>query len=133
MKTIFMKVAVGAVASGLVGGIAVAQNQDMGEITVQGTRMVTTKVVGKASSGIPINDVSLSYGVIIKGLDLASQAGFIEAEKRVKDVAETACKELVKRYPNGTPSEAECAKAAADKAMVVVSGWAALASKASGK
>jgi UrcA family protein len=133
MKMIFMRVAVAAVASGLAGGIAVAQNPNMGEITVQGTRMVTTKVVGRTSSGIPINDVSLSYGVIIKGLDLASQAGFMEAERRVKDAAQTACKELVKRYPNGTPSEAECAKAAADKAMVVVNGWAALASKASGK
>ena len=57
----------------------------------------------------------------------------MEAEKRVKDVADTACKELAKRYPNGTPSDAECAKAAADKAMVVINGWAALASKASGK
>jgi hypothetical protein len=133
MKTIFMKVAVGAVASGLVGGIAVAQDQNMEEITVQGTRMVTTKVDGRTSSGIPIHEVSLSYGVIIKGLDLASHAGFMEAEKRVKDVAETACKELVKRYPDGTPSEAECAKAAAAKAMVVVNGWAARASKASGK
>jgi hypothetical protein len=133
MKTIFMKVAVGAVASGLVGGIAVAQNQNMDEITVQGTRMVSTKLVGKTSSGIPIIDVSLGYSVIMKGLDLASQAGFLEAEKRVKDVADTACKELAKRYPNGTPSEAECAKAAADKAMVVINGWAALASKASGK
>jgi len=128
-----MKVAVGAVASGLVGGIAVAQNQNMDEITVQGTRMVSTKLVGKTSSGIPIIDVSLGYSVIMKGLDLASQAGFLEAEKRVKDVADTACKELAKRYPNGTPSEAECAKAAADKAMVVINGWAALASKASGK
>ncbi len=133
MKAIFMRVAAGAVASGLVGGIAVAQNQNMDEITVQGTRMVTTKVAGKTYSGIPINDISLSYGVIIKGLDLASHAGFMEAEKRVKDVAETACKELGKRYPNGTPSEAECAKTAADKAMIVVNGWAALASKASGK
>ena len=133
MKTIFMKVAVGAVASGLVGGIAVAQNQNMDEITVQGTRMVSTKLVGKTSSGIPIIDVSLGYSVIMKGLDLASHVGFMEAEKRVKDVAETACKELGKRYPNGTPSEAECAKAAADKAMVVINGWAALASKASGK
>jgi len=117
----------------LVGGIAFAQDQNMDEITVQGTRTVTTKAVGKTSSGIPINDVSLSYGVIIAGLDLASQAGFKEAEKRVKVVAETACKELAKRYPVGTPSEAECAKAAADKAMVVVNGWAARASKASGK
>jgi hypothetical protein len=53
----------------------------------------------------------------------------MEAEKRVKDVAETACKELGNRYPNGTPSEAECAKAAADKAMVVVNGWSALAGR----
>ena len=96
MKTIFMRVAVGAVAAGLVGGIAVAQNQNMEEVTVEGTRMVTTKVVGKTSSGIPISTVSLSYDVSVRGLDLASQAGFMEAEKRVKDVAETACKELVR-------------------------------------
>ena len=133
MKSIMMKVAVAAVASALVGGSAVAQEQNLGEITVQGTRMVATKVVGKTSSGIPINEVSLGFGVIIKGLDLASQAGFMEAEKRVKDAAEAACNDLAKRYPDGTPSAAECAKAAAAKAMVVVNGWAARASKASGK
>ncbi len=132
MKTIIMSVAVGAVASVLVGGMAVAQSENMGEITVQGTRAVTTKLVGKTSSGIPIKDVSLSYGVLLNGLDLASHAGFMEAERRVKAVAETACRELVIRYPSGTPSEAECAKAAAAKAMVVVNGWAALASKGSG-
>lgn len=133
MKTIITRVAVGAVASALLGGMAFAQSQNMGEITVEGTRVVTTKLAGKTSSGIPIRDVSLSYGVLLKGLDLASHAGFEEAERRVKEVAETACKELVTRYPNGTPSEAQCAKAAADKAMVVVNGWAALASKAAGK
>ncbi len=133
MKTIFVRVAVGAVAAGLVGGIAVAQNQNMEEVTVEGTRMVTTKVVGKTTSGIPISTVSLSYNVSVRGLDLASQAGFMEAEKRVKDVAETACKELGTLHPDATPSAAECAKAAAAKAMVVVNGWAARASKASGK
>jgi len=133
MKTIPVRVAIGAVALALVGGIAVGQNQNMDEITVQGTRMVVTKLAGKTSSGIPVNDVSLGYGVIIKGLDLASHAGFVEAEKRVKEVAEAACKELVKRYPDGEPSEAECAKAATDKAMVIINGWAALASKTSGK
>lgn len=133
MKTILGRVALGAIASGLLAGVAVAQEQNLGEVTVQGTRMITTTVVGKTASGVRINDVSLSYGVAIKGLDLASHAGFLEAEKRVKDVADAACKELAKRYPDGTPSEQECAKASADKAMVVVNGWAALASKASGK
>lgn len=133
MKTVLLRVAVGAVASALVAGMAVAQSENMGEITVEGTRSVTTKLVGKTSSGIPIKDVSLSYGVLLKGLDLASHAGFVEAERRVKEVAEAACKELVTRYPSGTPSEAACAKAAADKAMVVVNGWAALAGKASGQ
>jgi len=127
------RVAVGALVSGLVAGIAVAQTPSMDEITVQGTRLVTTKAAGRSSSGVPIDNVSISYGVVIAGLDLASQAGFSEAERRVKDVATTACKELAKRYPDGTPSEAECAKAAAEKAMLVVNGWAARASKASGK
>jgi len=131
MKTIFMKVAVGAVASALLGGIAVAQNIE--EVTVQGTRMVTAKVVGRTYSGVPIEDVSLSYGVSIAGLDLASPAGFMEAEKRVNEVAEAACKDLVKRYPSGTPSEAECTKAAAGKAMVKVNELAAATSKASAK
>jgi hypothetical protein len=57
----------------------------------------------------------------------------MEAEKRVNDMAEVACKDLVQRYPTGTPSEAECTKAAADKAMVKVNELAAAASKASGK
>jgi UrcA family protein len=134
MRTILIRMAVGAVVSGLLGGIAAADEQKMDEITVQGTRTVTTKSVGHTSvAGIRINDVSLSYGVVIAGLDLASHAGFLEAEQRVKDVAETACKELAKRYPDGSPSDAECAKAAADKAMIVVNGWAARASKASAK
>jgi len=132
MKTIFVRSAAGAlVASTLIAGIAVAQNLE--EITVQGTRMVTTKLVGRTSTGIPINDVSLSYGVSTAGVDLTSHAGVMELEKRVHEVAESACKELGKRYPQSTPSDADCAKAAADKAMVQVNALAAAAAKASGK
>jgi len=131
MKTTFMRVAVAAGAFALLGGIVIAQ--DIEEVTVQGSRVVTTKVVGRTSSGVPIKDVSISYGVSIAGLDLASHAGFMEAEKRVNDVAAAACRDLAQRYPTGTPSEAECTKAAADKAMVKVNELAAAASKASGK
>ncbi len=133
MKTLSVRAAVGVVVAGLVGSMALAQTPNMDEITVQGTRLVTTKAAGRSPSGVPIDNVSLSYGVIIAGLDLASHAGYTEAERRVKDVAATACRELAKRYPDGTPSEAECARAAAAKAMVVIDGWAARASKASSK
>lgn len=132
-NSLWVTVAAGLVASGLVGGMALAQDESMQQITVQGTRLVTTKLAGKTPSGVPVSDVSLGYGVVVSGLNLASHADFLEAEKRVKDVAQTACKELVRRYPDGTPSESECVKAATDKAMIVLNGWAARASKAAAK
>jgi len=39
-------------------------------------------------------------------------------ERRVKDAAKAACQELGQKYPISTPSNKDCAKAAADKAMV---------------
>jgi UrcA family protein len=118
MKTKYVAVIVGIVATASIGGIASAQN--VPEVTVQGTRMVTTKIVGPSSSAVPVTDISISYSVSTAGLDLTSHAGFVELEKRVKDVAESACKELTTRYPTGTPSEAECAKAAVAKTMAKV-------------
>ena len=117
MRAILMKVAAaGAVASVLASGAAIAQNAE--EVTVQAKRAVTAKVVGRTSSGVPIVDVSLSYGVSVAGLDLTSSAGADELSKRVNDAAQAACKEIGRQYPNAEPSDAECAKAAADKAMV---------------
>ena len=119
MKAILMKVAAaGAVASVLAGGVAVAQNTET--VTVQAKRAVSTKVVGRTPYGVPIVDVSLGYGVSLAGLDLASNAGVAELSKRVDDAAQAACKEIARQYPNATPSDAECAKAAAKEAMVKV-------------
>jgi UrcA family protein len=133
MKTNLMGITVAAVASALtlISGIAVAQNLE--EVTVQGTRMVNTKTAGRTASGIPIVDVSLSYGVSTAGLDLASYAGAMELEKRVRDAAMAACKEISKQYPDATPSEADCAKAAADKAMVKAHELETTAAKKSAK
>ena len=85
---------------------------------MQATRTVNAKLVGKTPSGIPIQDVSLSYGVSAADLDLAPAAGAEELEKRVNDAALAACKEVGRQYPLATPSDAECAKAAAKEAMV---------------
>lgn len=113
-----MGIAIAAAAVALFGNLAVAQTSD--EITVQGTRVMSTKSAGRTSTGVPILDVSLSYGVSTAGLDLASHVGALELEKRVHGAAVAACKEIGRKYPNATPSEEDCAKAAADKAMVRV-------------
>ncbi|HVN43891.1 MAG TPA: UrcA family protein [Steroidobacteraceae bacterium] len=103
-------------ASAVVGG---AFAQAVPEVTVT-TSKIVEKSAGRTSTGIPIVDVSLSYGVSAAGLDLASASGAREFEKRVSDAATEACKDLGKRYPNATPTDAACAKAATDKAMVRV-------------
>ncbi|MGA2397107.1 MAG: UrcA family protein [Steroidobacteraceae bacterium] len=93
--------------------------QELKEITIQATRIINTKTVGRdVSTGSPIIDVSLSYGIKVSDLDLASHYGPIQLEKRVRDTALLACQDLGRKYPDSTPSDSECAKAAGDKAMV---------------
>src|SRR5579862_2096694 len=112
-----VKVSIGLLAAVSVAGIAIAQ--DTGEVTVQASRVVK-KTIGTTASGIPIQDVSLSYGVSTAGLDLSSASGADELKKRVVEAAKAACKELGRQYPSSTPEDAACTKAATDKAMTKV-------------
>jgi UrcA family protein len=129
-RTSAMKVASALVAS-VVGVAAMAQTtptvtaQTTPEVTVQGSRVVKTTIYG----AIPIVNVALSYGVSADGLDLASRTGALEFEKRVKDAALAACKELGRQYPNATPNDADCAKAATYEAMRKVHELEAAAAK----
>jgi UrcA family protein len=119
-----VKISVGLVAAAFTGNILLAQQ--VPEVTVQASRVVE-KQVGRTSTGLPIVDVSLSYGVSYAGLDLVTNAGVMELEKRVKDTAMKACKELSRQYPISDQTDQECAKAATDKAMVKVHELAAAA------
>ena len=130
MKKKVAGITIAAVTYALFSSIAVAQNLE--EVTVQGTRIINTQEV-RAPLTVPVNEVSLSYGVSTAGLDLASKAGMMEAEKRVKDVADAACRELGKLYPKSSPNDAECAKAAAQEAMVKLRQLAAAGRKTSSK
>ena len=105
-------------ASIYLGAIAVAE--ELPAIVVTGKGVVAAKSAGNTSSGVPIVDMSITYGVSYAGLDLASAAGAAEIEKRVNDAAKEACKEIAARYPvrEFTTTEAQCAKAAAEQAMV---------------
>ncbi len=118
MKTLMRVTVAAAIASAFIRGVAVAQNME--EITVQGTRVVNEKSAGQTSTGVPIVDVSMSYGVSIADLNLASQYGPIALEKRVHDAAKAACEDIGRKYPQSTPSDEVCTKVATDKAMVKV-------------
>jgi UrcA family protein len=127
MTKITTKVALGLFAVALIGSIAAAQQVQ--EVTVQASRIVE-KQAGHTSSGVPIVDVSLAYGVSYAGLDLVSHDGVMELERRVNAAARQACKQLSRYYPHvGAPNDAECAKRAADKAMIKVNELAASAGK----
>jgi len=109
--------AIAAAVAGLTlaGSWALAQNVQ--EVTVQATRAVNTKIVGHSSAGVPITALSLSYGVSLAGLNLATNSGAVEAQQRINDAALAACKELGRQYPDASPGDMECAKAAASKSM----------------
>jgi UrcA family protein len=130
MTRIVIRVAIGLLAVTSVSTVVVAD--DMGEVTVQASR-VNKQTVGRTASGVPIVDISLSYGVSAKDLDLASHAGAVELQKRVTDAAHAACKELGRQYPDSLPNDADCEKAATAKAMVRVNELLAAAAKKPGK
>jgi len=124
MNSVQLKLVAGAIALGLVGS-AFAQAPQ--EVRVQATRVVSSKTVGHSPSGVPIVDLSLTYGVSLMGLDLSTNSGATEAAKRISDAADAACKELGDKYPDATPSQRECAKIASEKAMVTLHGLVAAA------
>ena len=133
MRKILMRVAVGAVAFALVSSAAFAQNIE--EVKVEASRIVSKINTRESLARAPIrvNDISLSYAVSVADLDLASSAGAGEAEKRVTNAAETACKEISRQYPEATPNDADCAKAAVEKAMIKVRELVAAARSGSAK
>ena len=114
-----------ALAYMILPGSSFAQKADapaLPEISVQASR-VTTATVGQTTTGtpgVPIQHVSLSYGVSTAGLDLSSQSGKQELEGRVNRAAAAACKELGRQFPSATPSDLDCVKVATSKAMVQV-------------
>jgi len=122
-------VGAGLLAAAVVAG-AWAQTVAMAEpeVTVVTSRMAAT-TIGRTATGIPIQNISMGYTVSAKGLDLGTQIGAQAFERRVSDAAMAACKEIGRQYPDSTPSDAECAKAATDKAMVKVHELEAAAAK----
>ena len=125
MNRMFSAVA-GAVM--IAGACAISAAEQLQEVTVQATRVMKTSV-GRTATGVPIMDTTLSYGVSYADLNLSSHADVLLLQKRVKDAAQKACKELADLNPliEGQPGESECTKRAADKGLARVEELAAAA------
>jgi UrcA family protein len=75
------------------------QNDAMPKVTIEASHDVQKKRVGTSYTGIPIEEVSLTRHVGVGDLDLTNPAGRAELDKRIKDVAKEACKQLETLYP----------------------------------
>jgi len=120
--------ATGALAYMILPSSSLAQTP---EISVEAMRVTRTNV-GQSTTGtpgIPIENVSLAYGVSTAGLDLSSRSGKEELKERVHRAAMAACKALGREFPDATPSDADCAKIATNKAMAQIEKLEATASK----
>jgi len=90
-------------------------------VTVVAPHVVREKAGGTGLAGGPIEVLSLSRVVSYADLDLTTQAGVAEFQKRIHDAAQTACDQIAAQYPAQlyipTPANQDCVGAATDGAM----------------
>ncbi len=103
---LFFSIAGTLTALATASNCAIAQEQQLAQITVTAPREVH-KVVGKSTAGVPIESISLSYQVTFSDLDLTRPAGVSELERRIDTMAKAACVDLDKLYPR-KPSDQHC-------------------------
>jgi UrcA family protein len=117
--------AIAAAAVLMIGASALAQQTE--GVTVEAARQA--KIVGRSSSGVPIEQITLTRKVSYTDLDLKTPAGSDALTQRVKDVAKEACEELDKLYPLTQKTAPDCTKQAIDSAMEQVHAAIAAATK----
>jgi UrcA family protein len=75
------------------------QKDEMPKVTIEAAHEVQKRRVGTSYTGIPIEEVSLTRHVGVSDLDLSTPTGRAELDKRIKEVAKEACKQLETLYP----------------------------------
>jgi UrcA family protein len=91
-----------------VSGLSMAQQ--MSEVVVEAPHVESTKVKGTPA-------LSIVYHVSFADLDLATNSGAVELQKRVKDSATQACDQIKKLYPNSIDTEPTCVETAIKNGM----------------
>lgn len=92
---------------------------DLPTITI-GAGVMTKANIGTSSSGIPLEEVTITHRVSYADLHLASHAGAAELKKRVAETARAACRQLDQLYPLEAKNARECTRTAIAKASAQV-------------
>jgi UrcA family protein len=90
---------------------AAALADQLPTITI-GAGVTSKSVIGHSELGIPLEQVSITYRVSYADLDLRTVVGAAELNKRVKEPAHAACKQLDDLYPLEEKNEPQCARTA---------------------
>jgi len=129
MRKLFINTIVGLLATGLTGGIALAQkaaDTAASDYPSADVLVSASRANGNATVSVPgwprnqVRQITLSYAVNAGAFDLTTTAGAAQLEQAIKDTALDVCKEIGRQYPSTTPDDAACAKEAVAKAMVRV-------------
>ena len=96
----------------MVGGMARAEPMEV--VTVEAAR---TQKVAQTHYGVPVREITIVSRVNYADLDLKTEQGAKELEKRIRDAATSSCKEMDVKFPVEGYGEADCIKHAVDGAM----------------
>lgn len=85
--------------------------------TVTVTAEVMTKtLVGRTSSGVPIEEVTLSHHVSYANINIATHEGAMALKRRVEEAARLGCRQLARLYPHAEESDQTCVRKAVAEA-----------------
>jgi UrcA family protein len=95
------------VAGMCIGTAALADN--LPTINIQAS-VVSKKIIGMSSSGVPTEEVTVTRRVSYADLDLKTYSGAQALKQRVKEAAKLACKQIDKLYPLEQSDTPNCIK-----------------------
>lgn len=90
-------------------GTAIAQPMEV--VTVEAARET---IIGQSAIGAPIKEITIRSKVSYADLDLTTEAGATELAKRIRDTAESTCKEIEVDLPEQSSTLEKCIKDATD-------------------
>jgi UrcA family protein len=103
------------IAAGCTLAVAAAVAQPMEIVTVEAAQVIT---VGRSgTTGAPIKEITIKSQVSYADLDLTTDAGAKELEKRIRDTASSTCNDIRVDFPADGSTVAKCIKDAVDGAM----------------
>jgi len=111
-KTLSVRAIQAALLAGMVVASGSAFGQQSSDILIEAVRPTT--VMRNSPNAV----VSLKHHISYADLDLATQKGDRELEKRINEAATAVCKRLDALVPPEKPEDTSCVKKAVDSAMV---------------